>query len=382
MPIFIDFQSEITDQLLKESAPLDSQAAVFFGDILLTRSKDLESETYYRLAAEAGDRKGAVALGMRLQERGKSFEAITWLRQSEFSDPWYTRSYLARALSSTGNKQEAEEVLDAALAAVKANDPYHRLNVVFAFDFFYAGFIRKAIENLELAYRRSEGTGQFIAWLHILAGEEDKATRWINDAREKGLTQFADMLDGDQFFAKGMYKESIRSYSKVTSLKTKDELLTDFDILVGLRIASTYKAWGNSKEVDRWTSDESGCVIAASQAVFNQNWSTGGFDLVKLLNDDVSKRITDLDLGPESTNAMCNWGISDFRFGNLHSAIEKLEKALNASDGTSESEASYFLMHAYAELGQIEESAEMKRRCDAAGGYEPSEIDRKRLGMV
>jgi tetratricopeptide (TPR) repeat protein len=189
------------------------------------------------------------------------------------------------------------------------------------------------------------------------------------------------MLDGDQFFARGMYKEAIRCYSKVTSLKTKDELLTDFDILVGLRIATTYRAWGNSKEVDRWTSDESGCVIAASQAVFDQNWSTGGFDLIKLLNDDVSKRITDLDLGPESTNAMCNWGISCFRFGRLDEAVVKLQNALNAEDGTSESEASFFLMHAYAELGRFEESDEMKRRCEASGGYEPSEIDRKRLGM-
>jgi hypothetical protein len=78
---------------------------------------------------------------------------------------------------------------------------------------------------------------------------------------------------------------------------------------------------------------------------------------------------------------MCNWGISYFRFGNLESAIVKLESALNAPDGTSEIEASFFLMHAYAELGRIEDSAEMKRRCDAAGGYEPQKIDRKRLGM-
>jgi tetratricopeptide (TPR) repeat protein len=253
--------------------------------------------------------------------------------------------------------------------------------VVFAFEFFYAGFIQKAIKNFELAYRRSEGTGQFIAWLHILSGEEDKATRWINDAREKGLDVLADMLEGDCFFAKGMYKEAIRIYSKVTSLKTKDELLTDFDVLVGLRIATTYKAWGNSKEVDRWTSEESGCVIAAGQSVFDQNWSTNGFNLIKLLNDDVSKRITDLNLGTESTNAMCNWGISDFRFGNLESAIVKLESALNAPDRTSESEASFFLMHAYAELGRAEESEVMKRRCEASGGYEPNEIDRKRLGM-
>ena len=34
MPIFVDFQSSITDELLKESAPLDSEAAVFFGKIL------------------------------------------------------------------------------------------------------------------------------------------------------------------------------------------------------------------------------------------------------------------------------------------------------------------------------------------------------------
>jgi tetratricopeptide (TPR) repeat protein len=381
MPIFVDFQSPITDELLKESAPLDTEAAVFFGDILKSRSKGLESETYFRLAAEAGDQKGAVELGMSLQERGKSFEAITWLRQSEVSDAWYTRVLLARALSATGSRQEAEEVLDTALAAVNANDSFHRLNSSFAWEYFHAGFIQKAIQCFELAYRQTDAQPQYIAWLHILAGEEDKAMRWINDTREKGLVTLADMLEGDHNLAKGKYKEAIRSYSKVTSLKTDDELLTDFDILVGLRIATTYKAWGNSKEVDRWTSREAGCVDAAGQAVFAQDWSTGGWNWIKLQVDDVSKRLTDLNLGPESTNAMCNWGISYFRFGNLESAIVKLESALNAPDGTSESEASFFLMHAYAELGRIEDSAEMKRRCDAAGGYEPQKIDRKRLGM-
>jgi tetratricopeptide (TPR) repeat protein len=381
MPIFFDFQSAITDELLEESAPLDSEAAVFFGKILASRSKGLESETYFRLAAEAGNPKGAVELGMNLQRRGKSLEAITWLRQSEVSDSCATRLLLARALSATGSRQEAEEVLDTALAAVNANYYLHHLYSSFAWEYFHAGFIQKAIQCFELAYRRSEGTGQYIAWLHILAGEEDKAMRWINDTREKGLVIFADMLEGDHYLANGKYKEAIRSYSKATSLKTKDELLTDFDILLGLRIATTYKAWGNSKELDRWTSEEAGCVHAAGQAVFDLDWSTAVWNLNKLMVDDASKRLTDLNLGPESTNAMCNWGISYFRFGNLESAIVKLESALNAPDGTSESEASFFLMHAYAELGRIEDSAEMKRRCDAAGGYEPQKIDRKRLGM-
>ena len=152
-----------------------------------------------------------------------------------------------------------------------------------------------------------------------------------------------------------------------------------------MRIAHTYKEWGNLKEANRWTSEEVKLADFANSYAFSEWWDSShdyhiGF--IKLLIDDVMKRATDLDFGDESTNAMCNWGISDFRFGNLHSAIEKLEYALNASDGTSESEASFFLMHAYAELGRIEDSAEMKRRCDAAGGYEPSEIDRKRLGMV
>lgn len=381
MPIFVDFQSSITDELLKESAPLDSDAALFFGNILTSRSKKgLEPENYFRLAAEAGNPKASVALGLRLQERGKSFEAITWLRQGEVTDSWYSSVLLARALAATGSQQEAEEVLDSALAAT-TYDPNNPLHAKFAFEFYYAGFVKKAIQNFELAYRRSEGTGQFIAWLHILAGEEDKAMRWINDAREKGLDVLADMLEGDCFHAKGMYKDAIRSYSKVTSLKTIDEKLTDFDVLVGLRIATTYKAWGNSKEADRWTSEESGCVDGASAFVFSQIWHTDGWNLSKLLDDDVSKRITDLNLGPKSTNAMCNWGISDFRFGRVDDAVVKLQNALNAPDGTSESEASFFLMHAYAELGRIEDSAEMKRRCDASGGYEPSEIDRKRLGM-
>jgi tetratricopeptide (TPR) repeat protein len=380
MPIFVDFQSAITDELLIESAPLDAEAALFFGEILASRSKGLESETYFRLAAEAGDPKGAVALGLRLQERGKSFEAITWLRQSDVSDSWYTRVHLARALSATGSRKEAEEVLDRALATVNANDSYHRLNSSFAWDYFHTGFIQKAIQCFELAYRRSDAQPQYIAWLHILSGEEEKAMRWINDARAKDLTQWADMLEGDYFFAKGMHKEAIRSYSKVTSLNTVDSY---FDVLVGLRIAYTYLEWGNIKEANRWTSDNvMRLADYANNFAFWKWWEDDFHDgFIKLLVDDVMKKVTDLDFGDKSTNAMCNWGISYFRFGNLESAIVKLESALNAPDGTSESEASFFLMHAYAELGRIEDSAEMKRRCDAAGGYEPGEIDRKRLGM-
>lgn len=381
MPIFVDFQSSITDELLKESAPLDSEAAVFFGKILASRSKGLESETYFRLAAEAGDPKCAVELGMSLQERGKSFEAITWLRQSEVSDSWYTRVLLARALSATGSGQEAEEVLDSALAVVNANDAHHRLDAIFAGEYFHAGFIKKAIQCYELAYRRSDAQPQFIAWLHILLGEEEKAMRWINDARAKDLTQWADMLEGDYFFAKGMHKEAIRSYSKVTSLNRFESV---FDVLVGLRIAYTYKEWGNIKEANRWTSDDVKLADYANNFVFWKWWDSSldyhiGF--IKLMVDDVMKKVTELDFGDQSTNAMCNWGISYFRFGKLEDAIVKLQKALDAPDGTSESEASFFLMHAYAELGRIEDSAEMKRRCDASGGYEPHEIDRKRLGM-
>ena len=402
MPIFVDFQSSITDELLKESATLDSEAAVFFGNILKSRAKGLEAETYFRLAAEAGNSRGAIALGLQLQERGNSFEAITWLKKTGYYDSWYSRVLLARALAATGSQHEAEEVLDSALAAVNsnysyhrlnashgiylhgaisANDSYHRLNTSIAWEYFHAGLIQKAIQSFELTYELAANP-QYIAWLQILSGEEEKAMRWINDARAKGLTQFADMLEGDYFFAKGMYKEAIRSYSKVTSLNKFESV---FDILVGLRIAQTYKEWGNLKEANRWTSEEVKLADFANSYAFSEWWDSShdyhiGF--IKLLIDDVMKRATDLDFGDESTNAMCNWGISDFRFGNLHSAIEKLEYALNASDGTSESEASFFLMHAYAELGRIEDSAEMKRRCDAAGGYEPSEIDRKRLGMV
>lgn len=381
MPIFVDFQSASTDQLLKESAALDSEAAIFFGDILRSRSKGLESETYFRLAADAGDPKGAAALGLQLQERGKSFEAMTWLKHAEVTDSWYSRVLLARALSSTGNKREAEEALDAALAAVNENDSYHRLNASFAWEYFHAGFIQKAIQCFELAYRRSDQNPQYIAWLQILSGEEEKAMRWINDAKEKGQTEFADMLEGDYFFAKGKYKEAIRSYSKVTSLNRFESV---FDILVGLRIAHTYKEWGNLKEANRWTSDEVKLASYANTFAFSEWWDSSNdyhIGFIKLLVDDVLKRATELDFGKQSTNAMCNWGISEFRFGNLELAIVKLESALNAPDRTSESEASFFLMHAYSEMGRTEENAEMKRRCDAAGGYEPHKIDRNRLGM-
>jgi hypothetical protein len=401
MPIFVDFQSSITDELLKESAPLDSQAAVLFGDILKSRARELEAETYFRLAAEAGNPKGAVALGLQLQERGNSFEAITWLKKTGYYDSWYSRILLARALATTGSQQEAEEVLDSAIAAVNSNysyhrsnaslgiylpgagnadDSYYRLNTSISWEYFYAGLIQKAIQSLELTYELAANP-QYIAWLYILAGEEEKAMRWINDTRERGLTQFADMLEGDYFFAKRMYKEAVRSYSKVTSLNRFE---SEFDILVGLRIAQTYKEWGNLKEVNRWTSEEVELASYANTFAFSEWWDSSydyHIGVIKLLVDDVMKRATELDFGNQSTNAMCNWGISDFRFGNLDLAIMKLESALNAPDKTSESEASFFLMHAYAELGRSEDSAEMKRRCDASGGYEPHEIDRKRLGL-
>jgi tetratricopeptide (TPR) repeat protein len=380
MPIFVDFRSKITDQLLKESAPVDSQSAVFFGEILKSRAKDLEAETYFRLAAEVGDPKGAVELGLALQRRGKNLEAITWLMQSAVSD-LNSRVHLARALASTGREREAEEALDNALNFLSEED-LRRSHHFFAWEYSFVGCWPKAIEKFELAHRNSENTAAAIADHYIRLGEEDKAKRWIEDTREKGNAEFADMLEGDYLFAKGKFKEAIRSYSKVTSLKSKGELLEEFDVQAGIRIASTYKAWGNSKEVDRWTSDDAGILDGANALAFSGWWTNSlNVGIVKYLVDDTMKRVTDLDTGLDSTNAMCNWGISDFRFGNLESAIEKLESALNALDGSSESEASFFLMHAYAELGRIEDSAEMKRRCDASGGYEPSEIDRKRLGM-
>jgi tetratricopeptide (TPR) repeat protein len=380
--IFEDFKGPYVNQLLKESSALDAEAAVFYGGVLKIQGKVKDAETYFRLAAESEIPMAFEALGVHLQDRGKSSEAVFWLSKAIDLGSTNVRIPFARALTAVNRGKEAEEVLDMALAEAGNFDTHHSRSSEFAWEYFYSGCIQKAIANFELAYRRSDQNPQNIAWLQIISGEEDKAMRWINDAKEKGLTEFADMLEGDYFFAKGMYKDAIRSYSKVTGLKTKDELLSEFDVLTGLRIATTYKAWGNSKEVDRWTSDDAGCLDGANSLVFSSWWIYSYHDgLKKLLIDDVMKLATDLKVGSESTNAMCNWGISYFRFGNLEAAIEKLESALNALDGSSESEASFFLMHAYAELGRIEDSAEMKRRCDASGGYEPSEIDRKRLGM-
>ena len=98
--------------------------------------------------------------------------------------------------------------------------------------------------------------------------------------------------------------------------------------------------------------------------------------------DEVTSLVISLNLENETSNTWSNWGICDFREGRFQNAIRKFETALDQKDGKAESEASFFLMHIYSELGQPEKSNEMKSRNKASGGYSPSTLDKDRLKLL
>ena len=78
-----------------------------------------------------------------------------------------------------------------------------------------------------------------------------------------------------------------------------------------------------------------------------------------------------MEVGDESTNSMCNWGIAKFKQGLVDVAIEKFELALARPDKYSEGEASYWLAEIWEQQGDLTKAQAFRERCRAAGGYVP-----------
>jgi hypothetical protein len=79
-----------------------------------------------------------------------------------------------------------------------------------------------------------------------------------------------------------------------------------------------------------------------------------------------------LDMLNESTNALSIWGIIKFENGELAEAKQKFEAALDRQDRYAEAEASHYLSLIFAQENNLELSERFKQRCQAAGGYKPS----------
>lgn len=383
MPIFVDFQSSITDELLKESAPLDSEAAVFFGDILKSRSKDLESETYFRMAADSGDLKGIEAIGESLQKRAKNNEAIVWLQQAVDLNSQKAQIPLARALYAVGQHVKAERILDNA-SATEVEDPFF-FNYRIAEEFFAIGSYEKAILKFEASYRDALGSNRdfvasLIADIFLLLKKPSEAKAWleaINEEWEETL-----LLEGDCLMLEENFNEAIMKYLQLTSLKSDEDPRNQYDVFAGLKIAKAYKLAGEKRDFKKWKIYAEKLADSVATMVFSDYWKNWDPMIRKSQIDSSSSLVIELNLENEISNTWSNWGIFDFREGRLEHARVKLHTALDQKDGKAEAEASFFLTYIYAEMGELEISDQMKSRSLAAGGYAPSKIDRDRIRLL
>jgi hypothetical protein len=124
--------------------------------------------------------------------------------------------------------------------------------------------------------------------------------------------------------------------------------------------------------IHAWIGDEGvGNVTVAStlnDAMFekflpNEYWGAMDFYAPTVFNMDVKN---------QSTNAMSNWGVSYYLRGRFDSAIAAFEIALDRKDKFAEDEACFYLSKIYEKQGDVVKSEEYRKRCDAAGGYEPT----------
>jgi hypothetical protein len=148
------------------------------------------------------------------------------------------------------------------------------------------------------------------------------------------------------------------------------------------RLEGTKTAWESSLDPEKsqaqknaiyaWIGDEGVGNVSVSSvlndAMFenflpNRYWGAMDFYAPTVFNMDVKD---------QSTNAMSNWGISFFLRGNFESAIAAFNSAINREDRFCEDEAAFYLSVIYEKQGDLMKSEEYRKRCEAAGGYEPT----------
>jgi len=386
MTIFEDFIGTYTDELLKESSALDDKAGVFYGNILSSKGKVKEAETYFAMAANMGNLFGIESIGLSLFQRGKLDDSIIWLQQAVDLNSENSLLPLAKAFIAVNQIAQAETILDRAAESTLADSPQYKIWL--AWEYFGIGNYQKAIQSFEAKYQQSDqqdgDTATKIAEMYLLLKQPGEARRWINEAKVKvDYPIYFHMLEADCFFAEGKFSEALKIYLEITSFDKKAGSIEEDDIFVGLRIAKAYKESGDEKEFGKWATYAERLANRAATMVFSEYWA----DQMpsgprRFYVDELTSLIISLNLENETSNAWSNWGICDFREGRFQNAIRKLETALEQKDGKAESEASFFLMHIYSELGQLEKSNEMKSRNKESGGYSPSKLDKDRLKLL
>ena len=147
-------------------------------------------------------------------------------------------------------------------------------------------------------------------------------------------------------------------------------------------LEDTKQAWESSSDPGKspsqrasiyaWIADEGiGNVEVASSInegiiqslIPEQNWSAIEFYAPIALQMNVKD---------QSTKAMSNWGIAFYLQGKIELAIAAFEIVLDREDKFAENEACFYLSEIFEKQGELTKSNHYRKRCEAAGGYEPT----------
>ena len=188
---------------------------------------------------------------------------------------------------------------------------------------------------------------------------------------EADLNFDAVVLSGNQFESRFAESASQGAYYRWIPTTEVFSLLED-----------TKQAWESSSDPGKspsqrgsiyaWIADEGiGNVEVASsinEAIFQslipeKNWGAIEFYAPIALQMSVKD---------QSTKAMSNWGIAFYLQGKIELAITAFEIVLEREDKFAENEACFYLSKIYEKQGDLVKSEEYRKRCEAAGGYEPT----------
>lgn len=373
MPIFTDLNSPLADQLLEESAQLgDANAALFLAKQLISRGQELASRPYFIQAADAGLDVPKSRLGEIFFKQGNYADAIAHLGNALDSGENEAGANLVRALIATGRLAELDNWIE------KIDIGIYHFNIPWLL--YWAGQAEKARILFEKSYRATNKFAAIeLAMLFLLTDLPDKAKRWIDDAISSQIL-FAHVLEGDYYLAKNDIKKALESYLKVGAFEAHEDSFNEVQVLAGLRVAKIWAIQGKA-EKSRVCAERVSYIGATYVFSYWGSFDEINFPYTRLLVDDYSSRVIDLDIGIQTTNGWCNWGIAYWRHGLIDEAIEKLENALAQENKYSEAEASFFLSKIYESKGELTKSEEMRKRCEAAGGYKPNSSDKKLLNL-